>query len=600
MKFYLLILTSLVLFSNAFAADNILCSGGNCTLVDNSGNKWRAEMAFTTDGNGDIFTLGDVASSDNIIGVNSSSNRTLIDNLGRRWRAAVQYTTDGNGNVIPIPSSSGTPAPTATPIGPYVISVNGQNGVAVIATPTPSVPFTGDSGTGGTVGLVPSPSPYSGQMSEFLSAAGSFSIVDQTKNILQSFSLVATGSAPSGAIKYENTVILTSITTGKPYAIGTGFIGSPTLSLWDISDQTSPINVGNFTAAGGGIYNVSVVTLGVAQYAIVGYNSGSKFVVVNITNPANPVQTSSTVLTGSPGSLYGVSCPSSGAGYGYCYVASQSAGLIVMDLTSTGTPAAPAQVFTQGGSNKSFGVVAVGSNVYTTLYSTSSPYTVRQIVSWSISTPSTPSQLQSLQVTQQGEALGLSVFGNTAFVTTAYTGHYYTNLVDITTPSSMTNLSNVTSSNNFGSAFYAVANGNVMYVSSGSNATYGGAIDAYDISTRTNPIHIAQVTEGVANDVFGNPALYGGYLFVANYGNSAGTSGNLQVYTQISNSPVQNNAITSTQTIKNILNLPVQASGVTPSVFVNGSVAITSGYIMCVYNGTSWVQVSNGSTACTF
>ena len=448
--------------------------------------------------------------------------------------------------------------------------------------------FVGDSGTGGIAGLVPSPSPYSAQDGDFLSAGGNFSYVDQSKTIQPSFSFVATGSAPSGAIKYENTVIFTSITTGKPYAIGTGFIGTPTLSLWDISDQTSPVNVGNITEAGGGIYNVSVVTLSGVQYAIVGYNSGSKFVVFNITNPANPTQTSSTVVTGSPGSIYGVSCPSSGAGYGYCYLGTQSAGLVVMDLTSTGTPAAPAQVFTQGGSNKSFGVVAVGSNVYTTLYSTSTPYTVRQIVSWSISTPSTPSQLQSLQVTQQGEALGLSVFGNTAFVTTASSGHYYTNLVDITTPSSMTNLSNVTSSNNFGSAFYAVASGNVMYVSSGSNATYGGAIDAYDISTRTNPVHIAQTTEGVANDVFGNPALYGGYIFVANYGNSAGTSGNLQVYTQVINSPISDNITTYSETIASATpSMPLQT---------NGSNQIVSGAINLGTQVTGITPVVNGGT----
>lgn len=101
----------LTLISNiGHSADNLLCGpagSSQCYLIDASGNKWRAKVAMTTDGNGDIFTLGDVASTDNIIGVNTSGNRTLIDNLNRRWSVDVTYTTDGNGHVIPVPTGGG-------------------------------------------------------------------------------------------------------------------------------------------------------------------------------------------------------------------------------------------------------------------------------------------------------------------------------------------------------------------------------------------------------------------------------------------------------------------------------------------------------------
>lgn len=110
MKTYVALLGLIFLSLAAHAADNIICSGdggSSCIIIDNAGNKWRADIGMKTNGSGEIFTLGDVASADNIIGVNSSSNRTLIDTLNRRWDAHVLYTTDGNGNVIPIPAGGG-------------------------------------------------------------------------------------------------------------------------------------------------------------------------------------------------------------------------------------------------------------------------------------------------------------------------------------------------------------------------------------------------------------------------------------------------------------------------------------------------------------
>ncbi len=414
--------------------------------------------------------------------------------------------------------------------------------------------FTGDSGSGGVKGIVPAPPANSYGSGDFLSAGGSWAYVDQSKTINQDFSLVTQGPVPSGSpgtIKYETTTIFTSIVTGKKYAIGVGFIGSPTLTIWDISDQTSPVIAGTFVAAGGGAYNCTVGVVSGVQYAFVGYNSGSHFVVINLTNPASPTQTSSTVITGTPGSIYGVSFLN-----GYVYCATQSAGLVVMDVGGgTGTPALPVQTFTQGSPYKSFGVVATGTNVYTTYYSTSNPYTIRQIISWTLTglgSPSVPSLVQSLQVTAAGEALGLSVSGNTAFVTTAATGAYNINLVDITTPSAMTNLSQINSVNAFGSAFYAVASGNYLYIPSGTNATYGGAIDAYDITVRTAPIHIAQATTGNVNSGFGGIALSGGYIFCADYGVAASNNGYLDVFTQINANAVIGSMTSSTAYVESL------------------------------------------------
>jgi len=406
--------------------------------------------------------------------------------------------------------------------------------------------FTGDSGSGGLKGLVPAPPTGAYAAGDFLSANGSWAYVDQSKTINPSFSLVTQGPVPSGAagtIKFESTTIYTSIVNGKNYAIGVGFIGTPTLAIWDISDQTSPVLTGTITESGGGAYNCTVGVVAGVQYAFVGYNSGAHFVVFNLTNPYSIVQTSNTTITGSPGSIYGVSFLN-----GYVYCATQSTGLVVMDVGGgTGSPTAPVQTYQQAGGVKSFGVVATGTNVYTTSYSTSSPYTIRQIDSWTLSSPGTaaiPSLLQSLQVTAAGEALGLSVSGNTAFVTTAATGAYNINLVDITNPSTMTNLSQINSTNSFGSAFYAVANGNILYVPSGNNATYGGSIIAYDITNRSSPTFIAQATTGDPNSGFGGIALSGGYIFVADYAVAAsGPPAYFDVFTQVVNTLTFNKAV---------------------------------------------------------
>ncbi len=93
----------------AFAGDELLSDGnsGNWQLVDNNGIRWNAHVAYTTNGNGDVYTLGGLLASDNQITDGISGNHQLIDNNNKRWGLSVWYTTDGAGNVIPIPGGGG-------------------------------------------------------------------------------------------------------------------------------------------------------------------------------------------------------------------------------------------------------------------------------------------------------------------------------------------------------------------------------------------------------------------------------------------------------------------------------------------------------------
>lgn len=53
-------------------------------------------------------------------------------------------------------------------------------------------------------------------------------------------------------------------------------------------------------------------------------------------------------------------------------------------------------------------------------------------------------------------------------------------------------------------------------------------------------------------------------------------------------------------TSENILALPAQAAGVAPTNPVTGGLALTSGFKLCVWNGSAWKNASDGSTGCTF
>jgi hypothetical protein len=739
--------------ASAFSAENILCSGdgsSQCYLIDNSGAKWNAQIGFTTDGMGDIFTLGDVASTDNVLGVLNSSNRTLIDNSSRRWSASVLYTTDGHGNVIPVPSGGGggggvtavtatspvvssggtTPAismPVATssangylasadwttfnskqgalsfsaplvnssstiscnvasgsqpgclassdwttfnskqPSGSYLTALTGDatasgpgsaaltlatvnsnvgsfgsastvgtftvNGKGLVTaassssiqvaesqvtnltsdlaskqpnltftaplvntsnTVTASV-FTGDSGTGGLPGVVPSPSPGVGEQNYVLNANGSFAANDTSKFRVNPFSLLSmTTGMPATTTKNQNVAI---ISNGLSYyAVVAG--GQNYLQVFNITDQANPVYRGSVLLYGA--YNICP---GPWPYVYVpASGSVGRVDVVSIANPAAPVDVSHIVISGSPGSVY--NCAYSN---GVLALATQSTGLVIADaggLGLGGTSSSLVQGYQQSGGAKSFGVAFSASNLYSTQYVTSG-FSTRLLNAWTIpTTPTpTPSPVASVNVTTVGEALGVTISGNTAYVTVTSSGNAV-DLVDITTPTAMTNLSQFSASGTIGPSQVTIpsVNPSFVYVPSVSAGTAGGVIDLFDVSNRSVPVKVGTVSTNVNGSSYGGIALdpRKGYIWAADYGVAPGSSGTLDLFSTAFETSFAGSETASILTVKNLLNLPVQASGVSPSNPVVGSVALTSAYILCVYNGTSWVQPSTGLTACTF
>lgn len=123
----------------ALGADNLISDGstGSWQLIDNNGVRWNAGVAYTTNGSGDVVTLGGLlASTDDVIGDLTSGYHQLIDNAGKRWGIQVLYTTDGNGNVIPIASGGGVSSVSGTA---PVVSSGGSAPAISMAKATSSV-----------------------------------------------------------------------------------------------------------------------------------------------------------------------------------------------------------------------------------------------------------------------------------------------------------------------------------------------------------------------------------------------------------------------------------------------------------------------------
>lgn len=339
------------------------------------------------------------------------------------------------------------------------------------------------------------------------------------------FSLLNQTSVPTALSK------LTSVSVLGNYAYVAGAVAA-TLSIFNITNPYAPMLLSSMTTLAGA-YDVFPFIVSGTTYVLVPSSGSHTLYVINASNPSIPTITTSFVMPGSPGSLYSAAYSS-----GYAYISTQNLGFTVVDLGGGGcggTLTAPVQCFQEGGTtNKAFGV-ALGSNgyIFTTNYSTSSPYTIRQIKSWTTTgsgSSSIPSLVESYQITTAGEALAISVSGNTAYVSSEATGVYGVDVIDITTPSAMNNLSVITPSNSLSPAMSAVQIGNFAFIPSGTNATYGGSIDMIDMSNRSAPFIVGTVKTNVANSAFGGITANNGFLYAADYGPAPGSIGNLDVF----------------------------------------------------------------------
>lgn len=440
--------------------------------------------------------------------------------------------------------------------------------------------FVGDSGSGGTAGIVPVPAAGTKAAGDFLKADGTWAYVDQSAPIYTPFSLVGITPFTVGInAKFENIVTYTGIDGYKQYAAVVAGAGVATLIIYDITDPAIPVMCSYVILAGA--YNVAVGQISGQIYAFVPSSGGSSLYIRNITNPYSIGATSSILISGSPGSLY--DCVYAN---GYVYIATQNKGLTVVDVgggLAGGTITAPVQSYQEGGTtNKSAGIAISGNIVYTTNYQTTFPATVRYLKTWELAagggTLAVPYLANTYTIpggptptSTKPSGVTISNSGTTAFVTDGNQG--VINIIDVTSPTSPSYITYITPSyalvtNTLEEVANSVSvNGNYLYVPSGANATNGGCIDLFDISTLSTPFKVRSVYTGVPNSVFGCMALNNGYIFVADYGVSGAYSG-LDVFTQASLSPTFGLPVTS--------GLQVQQLTANTAVIANGSQQLAS------------------------
>ncbi len=468
-------------------------------------------------------------------------------------------------------------------------------------------PFVGDTGSGGTQGIVPAPPSASKASGDFLSASGSWLYVDQSSPLYNPFSFIGiTQWTGSTAAKFENLATYTGIDGHKQYAaiVAGGLVG--TLFIWDITDPQIPVLCSYVTLAGA--YNVSIAQISGAIYAFVPSSGSSVLYTINVTNPYSLTTTSSLTITNSPGSLY--SCVYSS---GYVYIATQNKGLTVVDVgggLAGGTITAPVQSYQEGGTtNKTAGVAISGNIVYTTNYQTTFPATVRYLKTWQLAagggTLAVPNLANTYTISggptgTSTKPLGIAVnaAGTVAYVTDGNQG--IIDIISVSTPTSPSYLTYITPSytlvdNSLETVVTTAAIvGNYIYVPSGSNATNGGCVDLFDVTTPSAPIKLNSIYTSSPNDVFGGIALNSGYIFGADYGSTGNYSG-IAVFTQAQLAPTFGLPITSNIQVEQLTANTALVSNSSLQLASSTTTATELGY---VHGVTSAIQTQlNGITS---
>lgn len=702
----------LLVATTAFAADNVVVppGAGRTYLKDASGNYFPLGVMYTTDGNGNLLTLGgQTLVADNLIVPPGQGQPYLQDSLSRLFPAMVIYTTDGNGIVQPVSvggggggawgsitgtlsdqtdlqaaldakqatlgytaenaankSTDGTMAANSATLypsqsavvtyvaahAPAVASVFGRIGAVIaqagdyaayyisnvlatnsfligvggVATPQTGTQatallaaYTADTTAApGTQGVVPAPAAGMTESGQFLTGSGP-AYVDQSKPIPQPLNMLSWSPAVAGNQKHQNVLMMQN--GNKTYAVvGGGLSTGKTVTIYDVTNQAAPVLRGSILLSG---------TYGVCgsnaswPYVFVPASGARTLTVLNISNPSAPVVVGTPFSwTANTTSIYG--CTYSN---GLVFMAGQTRGLGILDVgngVSGGTITAPVLAYDEGGQSicsvanscKSFGVAVdpVQQIAYSTDFSTATPWTYRQLKAYSYASSITaPTLLQNLTLPANTKALtvSLNLGTKTAFVQDA--NQNLIDVVDLTSVSTggMTNLSTLTPSGVFDSspAAASVSGSNYVYVPSGS-ASVQGSLDVFDLTNRSLPVKIATARTnaaltGVSTSVFGGIAIdpRGGYVYVGDYGNGTAGSG-LDIFSMPFESGTIGTETVSQLTVKNIVQLPVQASGVTPTCAAaadDGKMAVTNTHKLCLCNGATpgWFDTT-GLVACTF
>ncbi len=299
------------------------------------------------------------------------------------------------------------------------------------------------------------------------------------------------------------------------------------LEIIDISNPTSPVQVGHLASGNGGALldlPTSVFVSGNYAYVTAGINGlVSNLEIVDVTNPANPVHKGSLVNGYGGSKLDGASSVFVLGNYAYVV---GSGALEIIDVTNPASPVHKGSI-TDGGGNLSLASLYNSTSVYvsgtyayvTTAFGSSSYFEVVDI-----SIPTAP--VHAGKMSAGGMALldspeSVFISGNYAYI--ASLGSNALEIVDITTPSAPVHFSSVGDGENgamLNRPTSVYVSGNYAYVTS----YQSHSLEIIDVSSPSVPNHQASIENGTGGALLTYPKsvfVSGTNAYVASAGNNA-------------------------------------------------------------------------------
>jgi len=293
------------------------------------------------------------------------------------------------------------------------------------------------------------------------SSAAQFYVVDITRPASMA---VVSATTITGSIAYGQSGI--RVQGNYVYLLSsTGTASTNLLQIYDVSNPKAPAFVGSVQIP---LYGFGLWVSGNYAYVIsyVGLNSLSTLDVVDISNPASPTVVGSTT-TGTAG----VNVADIKVVGDYAYVAGQSEGQSEILVFNFSSPATPSLVSSLPVAHSPQGLDVEGNYWYQTIYD------ANLLNIYSITNPSSPSQVGTVALAATCKPQDVIVEGSTAYV-----GCYESSsvaVVDVTNPSSPT-VSGYVSLPGTSYPIFLEADGGFVY--SISNTT-GGMLSVIDTGT---------------------------------------------------------------------------------------------------------------------
>lgn len=321
---------------------------------------------------------------------------------------------------------------------------------------------------------------------------------------------IANPAAPVFAGSYETGDIVSYITISGDHAYITGY----SLSILDITDPIEPSFVSSYDI--GEAQNVAVA--GGHAYVINAMDGSSiGLVIVDISDPTSPV---STGIYSTTQNAYDIA-----ASGNYAYIADYNNGLIVVNVTDPAAPRLEGSIATEG---HAYDIAVAGNYAYIA----NSGLTILNITD-----PSLP-EVESSYYNDSGDAAGVAVAGDHAYVASVFGGLLILNITDPAAPTfAGSYVTDDAQSVEISGNYAYIANGfGGLFIVDITDATAPVFVGSYDTTGYTNDVAVVENYACIADGSNGivilnittpsSPGLVGNYNTVG-YANDVTISGNL-------------------------------------------------------------------------